>query len=106
MDISKYFPSIAYLIYIGIMLFIFFLINLISPTTIELQLFYYWYNEGIFNGLLKSWPIFLWGFIVTLCSLILINQETLKSENILYAKYASYDSSLFQCFIDSLKLLE
>src|SRR4051812_39099465 len=102
MDISKYIPSIFFMIYIGIMLFIFLIIQLISPTAIELPLFYYWRYEGILNGFLRSWPIFLWGFIVTLPILILCNQDTLKNKNIWYAKFASNDSSLFQCFIDSL----
>ncbi|CAF1435446.1 unnamed protein product [Adineta steineri] len=102
MDISKYLPSITFMIYIEIMLFIFFIIQLISPTAIELPLFYYWHYEGIFNGFLSSWPIYLWSFTITLLSLIFVSQDTLKNKNILYATFASDESSLFRCFIVSL----
>jgi hypothetical protein len=90
------------MVYIGIVLFILFIIELIFPQALVLPLFYYWHYEDILNGLLRSWPMFLWGFIVTLLSLLLCNQHTLKTGNILYAKYSSDESSLFQCFIDSL----
>ncbi|CAF3814338.1 unnamed protein product, partial [Adineta steineri] len=78
------------------------IIHLISPTAIELPLFYYWHYEGIFNGFLSSWPIYLWSFTITLLSLIFVSQDTLKNKNIWYATFASDESSLFRCFIVSL----
>jgi hypothetical protein len=86
----------------AIMMFIFFIIQLIFPTAIELPLLYYWHYEEILIGILKSWPIFLWAFIVTLLALILISEDTLKTKNIFYAHFASDESSLFQCFMISL----
>lgn len=102
MNIIKLILPISILIYIGMTLFVLMIIDVIFSTPFEYPLFYYWQYDKMFDGFLKSWPIFLWASVITLCSLLLIDENTLKTENIWYARLTNNESSLFQCFIISL----
>lgn len=101
MNSSQYFQRIFLAVYIGILFFILVICNFIFPTATELPLFYYWNYEGIIDGLFQSWPIFLWGFTITLISLLLCKQTVLE-KNVLYVQYTYENSTLFKCLIDSL----
>ena len=78
------------------------MIQFIYPTALQFPLFYYWEYEKIFDGILNSWPIFLWAFMLTLIGLILNDEETLKSKKIFYKSFFNDEYSLFEYFIECL----
>ena len=85
-----------------ILLFILLQIDSKFEGALEVSLFDFWEYENIFPNFLKFWPLYLWAFITSLFSLLLINENTLKTENIWYRRCVNNESSLFQCLILSL----